>query len=168
MSSSALKRGCAAVLGVTTTFSNASSGSSSRRRLVERIEAESAETARSERFDERAALDKLGARGVDQARPRLDARELFAAEKAARRVVEGQLRHDPVALCEQVLQRRVLRLPAPLLLGRNAIALVIEDAHAEGRGALRQLRSDLAEADDAERGPVQRAQARDAAEVRVR
>src|SRR5262249_49890432 len=75
--------------------------------------------------------------------------------------------HHPVALREQCFERRIGCSELALFRRRQRGALVIENSHPERRRPDRDLPADLAQADDAEGGAVERAQAGNARPVRV-
>src|SRR6266850_352788 len=59
-------------------------------------------TSVSQRFKQRAGLDELGARGVDEERARLHASEVLARDAAARLRREPYLQREDVRLLEKL------------------------------------------------------------------
>ena len=144
------------------------SSSSAHRLLIVHVERDAAEPAGAQRLEQRVAVDDRRVGDVDDAGAGLDPRQFGAADQVARVGQGRHLRHDPVAFGQQRRQRNVGRLQFALLGLRGAGALMIEHAHAEGRGAQRNLAPDLAEANDADGRTVERAGAADARIVAAR
>src|SRR5207248_1537191 len=126
---------------------------------MERIEREASKPPGLQCLDQRRAIDQAGPRYVDDARAGLHLHEPGAVDEMAGLASAGHLRHHPVAFGEEPFDWHVARLQLSLLGLRQPAALIIEDAHFESRGPQRDLASDLAQPDDAERRAEQHADA---------
>ena len=136
--------------------------------FIERIEPESAQPARRERFGQRMALDLVGLGDVDQERAGLDDRQFAPADEARGRGTARQMDAHEVRAGEQFFQGTISRLIFSFHLFGQARALAVNDAHTEREGAERKLSANLAQADDAELSLIERDHARDARPVAVR
>ena len=116
------------------------------RLVVEYIEPGMADVARLQRVDQRLLVGERAARGVDEQRTGLHARDALAAQEAARLVVEHEVERNHVGAGEQ-------RVDVDQRAGRVAPrrAVIGDDLHAEALGHARHFGADAAEADDAER-----------------
>nr|POF22157.1 hypothetical protein CFP56_36242 [Quercus suber] len=101
---------------------------------LEDVEAGAEDAAGRERGDERGFVDDGAAGRVDEHDAGFHARELGGGQDVAGGGGEGEVEREHVRGREQVVEGDVAR--AALLAGRQAVAVVVLDRHAEGGGAL--------------------------------
>ena len=123
---------------------------------LEDVDRDHAGPAAVERGDERAFLDQLGARGVDDERRRLHSRQRVELDDAARAFGQAQMQREHVGGLEQ----RVAALGRVVAFGDGAaparFAAPDDDVHAECLAVAGDELADLAEAPDAERLALER------------
>jgi hypothetical protein len=121
------------------------------RLLGEDVERRPGEAARDEHLVERVLVGQRGARGVHEVGGGLHEREPLARHEVLRLRRHGRVQRDEVGLAQQVVER------AHLHPGRRRVdvRIVGEDAGLEREEARRDLASDRAEPDEADRAAAE-------------
>src|SRR6266851_3343376 len=102
--------------------------------------------------DQSRFVDYGPPRRVDEDRAVLHQAELSCAEKMVRLLGQGHVHGDEVGLREQPVQVNTRSGQLLLNVGLEWLRVVIEDAHVEAFGAVRNASADAADADEAKRG----------------
>ena len=125
-----------------------------RRLFAEDVDGGPGDHAALDRLVQRLLVHERPARGIHEVGARLHARELRAADQAARLLVQRRVQRHEVGLLQQRLERDQLDADrGRALVGDERV--VGDHAHLEGARTLRHPRADAPEADDAERVPGQ-------------
>ena len=104
-----------------------------------------------QRVEERLFVDDAAARGVDQERRRLHAGKEGGVDHPLRRRAVGYVDADEIGLPRQRVEREIDGVAKlGFLFYGQAIALVVDDLHAQRSGAFGDLARHLAHADQAE------------------
>ena len=136
-----------AAWAVTVTFFEPREGMVGRKRLgVENVEAGMAQPAAAERGDQGLFVDERPARGIDQDRARLHASKPSGVEQAARLIVEDKVQRNHVGACQQRVE-----INQRNLCPGSGRSIPGDHLHADPCADARDLASDPAEADNAER-----------------
>ena len=115
---------------------------------VENVEPDVADVPALERLDQRRLVDQRAARGIDQDRARLHARDALGAQESAGRVIEHQVEGDHIGVRQQCVE----------LAERHASAarpVPTDHVHADTLADARHLAPDTAEPDHAQRLAVE-------------
>ena len=119
------------------------------RLLLEDVEGGARDAARLDRAGQRQLVDEPAAGAVDEARARLEARQLRLAEQVARVAGERRVDRDEVGARQELVE--LDRLHAQALGGLACqVGVVGDHVHAEADGPPRDLGPDPAEAEDAQ------------------
>ena len=120
-----------------------------RRLLLEDIERGAGDAARLDRARQRQLVDEAAAGAVDEARARLEARQLGLAEEVPRVPGERRVDRDEVGPREELVELDAFHAQALGGLARQ-IRVVGDDLHAKAERAAGDLGADPAEAENAQ------------------